>query len=534
MDSIPVFLIQNLQVNSSDYYEAIALHHSRFMLIGWGQLEGFFMCEYFNETNVLNYKTHKIIQTILIETMHLFYYDKTSILLADIFYLNDNGAKHSVGGNMKKGIFITLLFILCYSFTGCNGTSNEEITADETVASAPGNTEQTTDQSESQSDKESADGVTETQLESEESDYDTNLKVFVVDRSYLEVQWTFPEGVAFDWKGLQLDENGPKVQLSFLCGESKDTMDMELTYRYYGSEENATSPINLSQLTSTATFAVNNEEIASFYISKELQGDTMILRVKASDGSSLDFTTFQWFRTNIYYGNDAASGTSAEYEGGEVLTDYSLNPYPNAEYTQEQTTNASQEITFEGQTFTVDSPYYTAAKFEVPEVTVFEYIWYYSKSWDTWYFEARDERSSTVTEYQITQYDSSGNEIGRETRTVFPSEEDALSCYRGVVGYSEKVQDMSISEVGNRKKELTDYFTGMGYHSYVEGNTLYNGEFLKASIQFEGIYDLSGFIPDANGYAYASVPYQYQVQGGFIDGESQMNAIVYFSDPSLY
>lgn len=413
---------------------------------------------------------------------------------------------------MKRLFSILTALVISLSFWGCS--RNIDKRSSETIE------KQETNQS------------TALQLNNSTPDYDTDLKVFIVDGHYLEVQWTFKEGAKINTENPAIGEHDPKVQLSFACGQTKENVDMELSYCYY-AKDGENSPLTLSQIVSSATLVLNNAEVATFDISKEIQSNTLIFRVKAPEGNSLDFNAFKWFATNIYYGYDRTNGTSKEYTDSEVVCDYSLNPYPNPEYAQAKPLNAPREVSFDGKSFTVDSEYYTIAKFEVPKVRVFDYIWYYFKAWDQWSFEARDERQSSITEYQITSYDSTGNVLSRETRTMFPSQEDLLSCFRGVIGYSESVKDMSISTTENREKAVCEYYAASETKAHIDGNTLYNGGFFSENVEFSGSRDLSKFKPESSGYAYASVPYQYQVEGGYIDGVGSLNVTVYYSNASL-
>ena len=427
----------------------------------------------------------------------------------------------------RINIFFTTL-ILSMLVSGCAGsTSVENVSNDKNVSSSM--------QKKAQGDGEGA----AFESESTGNPYDTDLKVFVVDGKYMEAQWTFRDDVVFDTTVLSLEQQGdiynPQVTLTFSGGKEKDAVDnFALEQCYYNDPNNKNLCPDLTQFFESAQNVANSRESAECEISKEIQGNTLILRIKAPESSNFDFTTFKWFETKIRFAYDEASAIYKEYSDTEVVSDYSLNSFPNPEYVKAKPENTQKEVSFDGQSFTADSEYYTIFKFEVPKLFVFDDGWYYSEVDDLWFFTSRGERYSSITEYEITSYDSEGNVISHETRTIFPSQEDLLSSYRGDKGASEGEKNLTLATADSRLKYLYDFYASSCPNIYAEGNILYNGAFFESNVQFSESNDFSVFKPDSSGYAYDSVSYNFQVEGGFSAADYQMNVTAYYSDASLY
>lgn len=427
---------------------------------------------------------------------------------------------------MKRTFFILAILILCLSITGCGKNSSINQNQD-SKKTAEGENEQA--------------DMKNVAVESEKSQnmYDTDLKVFVVDGNYMEFQWTFAEGVLFDAtvldKEQQDDEYNPQITLTVAGGLEKDsTNNVALDYDYFSNQNDNNLSPNLKQLLDNAQLVANSKDTAECEITKEIQGNTLIVRIKASENSSFDFDTFEWYATKIRFGYDETTTVYKEYASSIVMTDYSLNDYPNPEYAVKESENTSNEITFDDQKFSVDSKYYTIYKFEVPKVFVFDDGWFYSESWDTWNFTSRGEKESSITEYQITTYDETGNVINHETRTIFPTQEDLLSSYRGDKGSSEKEKDMTFETAESRLNYFYDYYRASYPDVRVEGNTIYNGAYFIDNVQFDEMYDFSAFIPDETGNVQETVPYHFQVEGGYSADEYQMIVTAFYSDPSIY
>lgn len=430
-----------------------------------------------------------------------------------------------VGKKMKKKFTILAALILCLYISGCGNKTAADVSKDNESSSVQTNAQG------NENNAPEADGAANT--------YDTDLQMFVVDSKYMEAQWTFSEGIVFDAivlpKEAQGDEYNPQVTLTFSGGKDKDATDnIALDYNYFSVQNEENLSPDLKQLFDSAQVVVNNKETAECEITKEIQGNTLILRIKASENSSFDFTAFKWFSTKIRFGYDETSAVFKEYSDSEVISDYSLNAYPNPEYVKAEPENLSQEITFDNENFTVGSKYYTIYKFEVPKVFVFNDDWYYSEAWDTWNFTSLSEKESAITEYQITSYDDAGNVISHETRTVFPSQGDLLSSYRGDKGTCESEKDMTFETTESRLAYFYEFYADSCPDIRVEDNILYNGDYFICNVQFDEMYDFSAFQPDADGYVNETVSYKFQVEGGYSAKDYQMNVTAYYSVASLY
>lgn len=426
---------------------------------------------------------------------------------------------------MKRRFFVLSTLALCLSIVGCGNKTSV-------------NGQESTLVSEVENEQEE---VSENLYDTEESTnlYDTDLKVFVVDSKYMEVQWTFAEEVSFDAtilsKELQEDQYNPQITLTFTGGKDENSSNnIALDYNYFSNANDKNLNPNLKQFIESASLVANSKDTAECEILKEIQGNTLIFRIKAPENSNFDFSAFQWYSTEIRFGYDNSNAVLKEYANSEVITDYSLNDYPNPEYTVTVPENLSKEITFDDQIFSVDSKYYTIYKFEVPKVFVFDDGWFYSQSSDTWYFTSRGEKESSIIEYQITTYDENGNQINYETRTIFPTQEDLLCSYRGDKGGSEKEKDMTFETAESRLTYFYNYYKSICPDIRVEGNTIYNGAYFGDNVLFDEMYDLSVFKPDESGYAHETVSYHFQVEGGYSAADFQMNVTAYYSDEILY
>lgn len=108
-----------------------------------------------------------------------------------------------------------------------------------------------------------------------------------------------------------------------------------------------------------------------------------------------------------------------------------------------------------------------------------------------------------------------------------------LSSYRGDKGTCEGEKDLTLETAENRLKYLYDIYAASCPNIYADGNILYNGVSFENNVQFSESNDLGVFKPDSSGYAYGSVSYKFQVEGGFSAADYQMNVTVYYSDASL-